>query len=147
MTTASNARPTHTRSHAFRWELASSDATAAARCATFLDRLERLSHDEWLAIGRRAATPARDATDAADALDAAVAAHRLGVTAWLVRDVVHTAAHLASGARSGDGSGGATWVAARDAAVRAALAQLVRARLARAQHAALLAPFTRLTRA
>ena len=140
MTTASIARPTHTRSHAGRWELASSDPAAATRCAAFLDRLERLSHDDWLAIGHRAATPMHDAIVA---LDAAVAAQRLGVTAWLVRDAVHTTAHVARGA---DVEGDA-WTAARDAAARAALAQLVRPRLALAHHAALLAPFTSLTRA
>ena len=116
-----------------RWELATARPQDASRCAAFLDRVERMTRAEWLAEGRRAlasggAAPEAPGTD--DALDALLARRGLGVTAWLVRDAVETAAHLALGTCDA-GADRAPLEAARRAATRAALAQLVGPALAR----------------
>jgi hypothetical protein len=139
------------------WALATADGCDVAGCAAFLDRLNAMPRAAWLEIGRRvlvlpaAGHPARAAAVAA--LDALVVGRRLAVTAWLVRDAVETAFHLARGAPSCPRPGG-RWRApvgpptdrpllraAYDAARITALAHLARPWLSREQYVALLAPF------
>jgi hypothetical protein len=117
-----------------RWELHAADGCDTAACAAFLDALEAWPRDAWLALGRRAAS----ARQAPDALDAVVAARALAVTAWLVRDVVATAAAIACGSER---DAAPAVGAARAAAERAALACLLRPWLARDDYLALTAPF------
>lgn len=121
-----------------RWELAIVPAEDAARCAAVLDELEGWSRADWLAAGRRALASAdapagREAPDAPDALaalEALLARRGLGVTAWLVREAVETAAQQALGGHA-SGAEQASLAAARRAATWAALAQLVRPARAR----------------
>lgn len=112
-----------------RWELAIVPAEDAARCAAVLDELEGWSRADWLAAGRRALASA-DAPDALAALEALLARRGLGVTAWLVREAVETAAQQALGGHA-SGAEQASLAAARRAATWAALAQLVRPARAR----------------
>ena len=136
------------------WELATADGCDRARCAAFLDRLDGLTWDAWLAIGRRqrdadAADPR--ATAAAAALDRVLAVRGLRVTAWLVRDRIDTAAQVArpDGAHGGAGGRAARHHAAddrcladaREAAARAALAHLASPWLTDVDRVTLLLPF------
>jgi hypothetical protein len=132
------------------------------RCTPFLDAVAAMTRADWLALGSRLWTdsPAGRvrAAVAAERVDDVVAARRLGVTAWLVRDAVETAAQVALGARPGGRSGGGWSVgrresappsapeerpllaAARQGAERAALAHLVRPWLPREHFLMLVAP-------
>ena len=165
--TLSRSAPARRRSRRKRlpWTLATADGCDVAGCAAFLDRLNAMPRAAWLEIGRRvlALSPAgaRARGAAVAALDALVVGRRLAVTAWLVRDAVETAFHLARGApscpRPGDrwrapvgASAGASvgpptdrplLRAAYDAARITALAHLARPWLSRDQYVALLAPF------
>jgi hypothetical protein len=121
-------RPSH------RWELDAADGCDTAACAVFLDELEAWPRDAWLALARRA--EGSDGPAAAHALDAVIAARALGVTAWLLRDLVATAA--ATACADADGI-----APARRAAERAALARLLRRWLHRGDYLALTEPFRR----
>jgi hypothetical protein len=115
-----------------RWELDAADDCDIAACATFLDALESWPRQAWLDLGRRAATVADE--DGPDALDAVITVRALGVTAWLVRDLIATAAATACGARPTR-----ELVAARRVVERAALAHLLRPWLRLADYRALTA--------
>lgn len=137
-----------------RWELSAADGDAE-RCGTFVARLELMPRAAWLDVGRRllalddGARATRRAARAA--LDRALAARRLVVSAWLVRDAIETLACVAVP----DGSPrtrrhpaapcsareAAALAAARDAAGLAALAHLAHAGLRREEYRVLLAPF------
>jgi hypothetical protein len=121
-----------------RWELDAAHGCDVARCAAFLDQLEEMPPARWLEVGRRvlARDPAAQAlaSDAASGIDGIIRARRLGVTAWLVRDAVETAALLLrTGISEGDR---ALHTAARRAAEQAALARLTRPWLERAHYVA-----------
>jgi hypothetical protein len=126
-----------------RWELDTADGCDTAACAAFLDELEAWPRDAWLALAGRAEGPNEPA--AARALDAVIAARALAVTAWLLRDLVATAAATACASACASACAAASATAervapARRAAERAALARLLRPWLHRGDYLALTEP-------
>jgi hypothetical protein len=137
-----------------RWGLADCGDLDASACDAFLNALDELTRDAWLAIGRRARARDADMAAAIHALDAAVGSCRADVTAWIVRDAAATALQAAlvrhaplagrpcapppPSADEARDAGAACVVAGH-----AAVAQLVRPWLSPAHHRTLTAPFAR----
>ena len=107
--------------------------------ARFLEDLCALPRDRWLAIG--AAALARDAGALAVTLDRVIAEHGLGLDAWMLRDGVATAAHLACGDLSPSRAEHRCLDAARRAAERTALALLAQPWLPRRDFEVMVGPF------
>ncbi|MBV9880236.1 MAG: hypothetical protein JO180_07045 [Gemmatirosa sp.] len=117
------------------WLFADAERCDTARCATLLAQLHAMPRTGWLEIGRRElAAGGASLASAESTLGRVIDERRLGVTAWLVRDAVDTAAHHTSMDQG-------LLFAARRAAQRAALAHLARPWLPRDAYVALIAPF------
>jgi hypothetical protein len=125
-------------------QVVSADAVPFTALGSFLDFLEMLSLDDWLAVGASSTEPlvAPRGHVAAALLEATLTNQRLEFDAWLVRDAVETVAFLAclpsaplpvQAARR--------MAAARSAAERAALAVLARAWLPTSDVEELILPF------
>lgn len=113
----------------------------AAETDEFLVHLAELPISRWPTS--RASTALR--ATALALLDAVLADQQLGVTTWLVRDLVQTSSFLATcGARDGSAKHARHDHDARENAESAALALLVRPLLPTEEFAALYAPFAQL---
>ena len=77
------------------WPLDHLPEAAARELEDWLDGLAELTLDQWRDAGRASVRDASLRAAAEDALAAVIDCHRLGVTAWYVRDLVRTAAYAA----------------------------------------------------
>lgn len=118
---------------------------SACALESWVDALAELPLDYWIAVGRACPRDlhSRQQRAAARALLEAIIAHRqIEVTAWLIGDMVQTAAYAATTAASrARRSERRDFAAARSAADWAALAIAAQAWLPRVDRDALCAPF------
>lgn len=75
------------------WALDGLPQAAARELEAWLDALAELTLDQWCDAGRASVRDGSMRGAAGEALAAVIDCHRLGVTAWYVRDLVSTAAY------------------------------------------------------
>jgi hypothetical protein len=129
------------------WALNGLPESTARGLEQWLDSLGGLSLDEWMRVGEGCLQREHSMlamTRACARVEKAIAAHELGVTAWLVRDLVETATHHVrrQGARRSRRTRSQLAVA-RMAAEWAALAMATQQFIGAADLDALCAPFER----
>jgi hypothetical protein len=125
--------------------LTPADEPALALVNVFADRLAALPYDEWLDVGRREMANAASAAHRATAfaiLEATISTQGLGIAAWYARDVIETAAFMATNGEPRRRTDERRAMAVAHAAAEdAALALLARDALAPTDFAPLFAPF------